>query len=134
MAKVRFDYALVGLAKVDGVVTFDGVEIVSQLDGMGYHKAMKAAANYGVFVKATRALAGHESDTIAEKKELIKEVIDWYMADCPKVERKNAVKVDPFIETCKTIMASDAKPAIKKSTIQAIEVAYGRKFEMPAAE
>jgi len=80
MAKVRFDYSLVGLAKKDGIVTFDSVNIIEKLTP----HALSIAANYGLFVAATRSLAGHEKDSLAEKKELIKGVIDWYLEDCPQ--------------------------------------------------
>jgi len=80
MAKVRFDYSLVGLEKKEGIVTFDNVKVVEKLTP----HALSIAANYGLFVAATRSLAGHEKDSVAEKKELIKGVIDWYLDDCPQ--------------------------------------------------
>jgi len=65
MAKERFDYAQIGLAKVEDVTTFDG----KKADDLNAY-AKSFLVNYGAFVAMSRTLAGHEKDTIAEKREL----------------------------------------------------------------
>lgn len=82
MAKVRFDYSLVGLAKKDGVTTFNGAPVESLPES-----AKTFLVNYGGFVALTRTLAGHEKDTAAEKKAHIQKEWDWLAAGCPKRER-----------------------------------------------
>ena len=89
MAKERYDYSKIGLKKENGNVFFDGVRILPELK----EGAQTVAAEYGIFVMATRVLAGHEKDTDAEKRELVKGVIDWLLADCPKRAKAGRVNV-----------------------------------------
>jgi hypothetical protein len=92
--KTRFDYSLVGLAKVDGVTKFNGMTIheviATNADKVKAAENKKAATdflmNYGLFVVLTRTLAGHEKDSISEKKSLIQKEWDWLKSGCPKRE------------------------------------------------
>lgn len=85
MAKTRFDYSLVGLAKKDGVTTFDGKGIETlNTDANNF------LANYGLFVVLTRTLAGHEKDSINEKKDHIRKEWNWLVAGCPKRTKNTA--------------------------------------------
>jgi len=79
--KVRFDYTTIGLVKADGIVTFDGKGINDIADCKDY------LANYGLFVVLTRSLAGHEKDTLAEKKAIVKDNFQWFLAGMPKREK-----------------------------------------------
>jgi hypothetical protein len=85
------------------------------------------AANYGLFVAATRSLAGHESYSIAQKKALIADVIDWYEKDCPK--RQKAERVDAFTAMCDTIMKSGETEKVKLATIASLEKVTGKTYK-----
>ena len=112
MAKTKFDYTTIGLVKADGVVSFDGKGIDSLPATAKEH-----LLNYGLFVKLTRALAGHENDTIAEKKALVAETWDWLMADCPKITR---TKTDAVTATAKLAANTDKLSAKEKAALQAL--------------
>lgn len=108
MAKVRFDYSLVGLSKKDGVTTFNGTPVESLPES-----AKIFLVNYGGFVALTRTLAGHEKDTVAEKKAHIQKEWDWLAAGCPKRERaiKSAYEraMEQYEITVKSIRDASAK-------------------------
>lgn len=120
MDKKRFDYSQVGLAKVDDVTTFDGKRAEElNLD------ARMFLINYGAFVAMSRTLAGHEKDTIAEKRALVKDYWDWLDAGCPKRERKVS---DAFTTACNKIMASAGDEKDKLAAIKALENAFGKTY------
>ena len=120
MAKKKFDYSLVGLVKKDDVTTFDD-ERVDELNVT----AKAFLVNYGAFVAMSRTLAGHEKDTIEEKRALVKDYWDWLDAGCPKRERKVS---DAFTTACNKIMASEGKEKDKLAAIKALENAFGKTY------
>ena len=120
MAKERFDYAQIGLAKVEDVTTFDG----KKADDLNAY-AKSFLVNYGAFVAMSRTLAGHEKDTIAEKRELVEDYWNWLEAGCPKRERK---VTDAFTTACNKIMASAGKEKDKLAAIKALEIAFGKVY------
>ena len=120
MAKERFDYAQIGLVKKDDVTTFDG----KRADELNV-TAKAFLINYGAFVAMSRTLAGHEKDTIEEKRALVKDYWDWLNAGCPKRERKVS---DAFTTACNKIMASEGKEKDKLAAIKALENAFGKTY------
>jgi len=119
--KKRYDYSKIGLVKKDGNVFFDGERILLGLK----EGAQTVAAEYGIFVMATRVLAGHEKDTDAEKRELVKGVIDWLKADCPKRTKAGRVSIkqatiDMLKEQIKS--ASKAEGKILQSIVDKMEL------------
>ena len=120
MSKERFDYSLIGLVKKDDVTTFDG----KRVDELNVD-AKKFLVNYGAFVAMSRTLAGHEKDTIEEKRALVKDYWDWLEAGCPKRERKVS---DAFMTACNKIMASEGKEKDKLAAIKALENAFGKTY------
>ena len=120
MAKERFDYSLIGLVKKDDVTTFDG----KRADELNV-PAKAFLINYGAFVAMSRTLAGHEKDTIEEKRALVKDYWDWLDAGCPKRERKVS---DAFTTACNKIMASEGKEKDKLAAIKALENAFGKTY------
>ena len=120
MAKERFDYSLIGLVKKDDVTTFDG----KRADELNVDAKM-FLINYGAFVAMSRTLAGHEKDTIEEKRALVKDYWDWLDAGCPKRERKVS---DAFTTACNKIMASEGKEKDKLAAIKALENAFGKTY------
>ncbi len=120
MSKERFDYSLVGLVKKDDVTTFDG----KRADELNVDAKM-FLINYGAFVAMSRTLAGHEKDTIEEKRALVKDYWDWLNAGCPKRERKVS---DAFTTACNKIMASEGKEKDKLAAIKALENAFGKTY------
>lgn len=120
MAKERFDYSLVGLVKKDDVTTFDG----KRADELNVDAKM-FLINYGAFVAMSRTLAGHEKDTIAEKRELVEDYWNWLEAGCPKRERKVS---DAFTTACNKIMASEGSEKDKLAAVKALENAFGRTY------
>ncbi len=120
MAKERFDYSLIGLVKKDDVTTFDG----KRADDLP-EVARTFLANYGMFVALSRTLAGHEKDTIEEKRALVEDYWNWLEAGCPKRERKAS---DAFTTACNKIMASDGKEKDKLAAIKALENAFGKVY------
>ena len=108
MSKERFDYTQLKLAKVDGLVSFNGHK-VDDLPAT----SLKFLANYGAFVNMTRELAGHEKDTLDEKQALLDAQWSWLEAGCPKRERAT---VDIQARTIATMRAAVANgtPAEKK--------------------
>ena len=105
--KVRFDYTTIGLVKKDGIVTFDGKGINDIQDCKDY------LANYGLFVVLTRSLAGHEKDSLAEKKSIVKENFQWFLDKMPKREKTRIDTKTATINLLKVQMES-ANPAEKK--------------------
>jgi hypothetical protein len=120
MSKERFDYSLVGLVKKDDVTTFDG----KRADELNVDAKM-FLINYGAFVAMSRTLAGHEKDTIEEKRALVKDYWDWLDTGCPKRERKVS---DAFTTACNKIMASEGKEKDKLAAIKALENAFGKTY------
>ncbi len=120
MSKERFDYSLVGLVKKDDVTTFDG----KRADELNVD-AKAFLINYGAFVAMSRTLAGHEKDTIAEKRELVADYWNWLEAGCPKRERK---VTDAFTTACNKIMTSEGNEKDKLAAIKALENAFGKTY------
>ncbi|OQB06825.1 MAG: hypothetical protein BWY21_01883 [Parcubacteria group bacterium ADurb.Bin216] len=120
MAKERFDYTQIGLAKVEDVTTFDGKRADElNLDAKAF------LINYGAFVAMSRTLAGHEKDTIAEKRALVEDYWNWLEAGCPKRERKVS---DAFTTACNKIMTSEGNEKDKLAAIKALENAFGKTY------
>jgi len=120
MAKERFDYTQIGLAKVEDVTTFDG----KRADELNLDARM-FLINYGAFVAMSRTLAGHEKDTIAEKRALVEDYWNWLEAGCPKRERKVS---DAFTTACNKIMTSEGNEKDKLAAIKALENAFGKTY------
>ncbi len=118
--KKRFDYSLVNLSKKEDITLFDG----NGIDDLP-EVARTFLANYGMFVALSRTLAGHEKDTIEEKRALVKDYWDWLNAGCPKRERKVS---DAFTTACNKIMASEGKEKDKLAAIKALENAFGKTY------
>lgn len=113
--KKRFDYSLVGLVKTDHVTLFNKEGVVN-LDA----KAQSVCANYGLFVMLTRTLAGHENDTIQEKKDLMTKTWDWLKEGCPKREKVMVSAYDAAVKKAdafRDITLNDPKatPAARKA-------------------
>lgn len=120
MSKERFDYTQIGLAKVEDVTTFDG----KRADELNID-AKAFLINYGAFVAMSRTLAGHEKDTITEKRALVEDYWNWLEAGCPKRERK---VTDAFTTACNKIMASEGNEKDKLAAIKALENAFGKVY------
>jgi hypothetical protein len=120
---MRYDYNKIGLAKTEGTTKFDGMGI----NDLG-NAAIQWIANYGLFVFLTRSLAGHEKMSDADKKDIVAESFQWLLDGMPARERS---KADAFTSACMKVWESDAKKADKLSTIKTLEVAFGKKFELP---
>jgi hypothetical protein len=63
---MRYNYNLIGLSKVDGITLFEG-KGVNELTA----EVNVGLANEGLFTKLTRALAGHEKASDADKKAIV---------------------------------------------------------------
>ena len=76
--KERFDYSTIGLVKKEDKVTFneEGIDVLTS-------EVKDWLANYGTFVYLTRLLAGHEKDTLAEKKAIVQEGWNWLVDGMP---------------------------------------------------
>jgi hypothetical protein len=123
----RYDWAKIGLVKKLHVTTFEGkgIEDFDEVVKIGL-------ANEAFFTKLTRACAGHENDTDAEKKVIVKGVYDMLLSGKLTTGKKAGfVKVDPFTDACNRIWASDEKEKVKLATIKALETAYGKTFDPP---
>ena len=120
MSKERFDYSLVGLVKKDGVTTFGG----QKAEDLNLN-AQAFLINYGAFVAMSRTLAGHEKDTVEEKRELLSDYWNWLEEGCPKRERKVS---DAFTTACNKIMASEGNKKDKLAAIKALENAFGKTY------
>lgn len=121
--KKRFDYGQIGLVKKNDEVLYEGISV----DDLPTN-SKSWLSHYGAFVFLTRSLAGHEKDSLADKKAIVAEQFQWLVDGMPEKTRKNAVKVDAFVDACRKVMASDAPASTKAKTIEALEAAYGREF------
>lgn len=116
--KIRFDYSKIGLTKVDGITLFDGKGIVNLAK-----EVIDYLANYGLFVILTRALAGHEKDTDAEKKSIVSASFQWLLDGCPKRTKTHIDAKTATINVLKVQMetASKAEKAILAGIIAKME-------------
>jgi hypothetical protein len=80
--KKRFDYTTLGLIKKDDITTFNEQGINDIPECRDY------LANYGLFVIMTRSLAGHEKDSLVEKKAILTETFKWFTDKMPKRVKK----------------------------------------------
>jgi hypothetical protein len=115
--KVRFDYTTIGLIKKDGIVTFEGKGINDITTCKDY------LANYGLFVVLTRSLAGHENDSLAEKKAIVADTFKWFTDGMPKREKSRIDTKTATINLLKAQMetASKAEKAVLASIITKME-------------
>lgn len=113
MNKTRFDYTQLKLAKVDGLVSFNGHK-VDDLPAT----SLKFLANYGAFVNMTRELAGHEKDTLDEKQALLDAQWAWFEAGCPKRERATIDPKAKAIQVMRDAVANGTKQ--EKAMVEAI--------------
>lgn len=105
MDKKRYDYTIIGLVKTEGHVSFDNVSVDTLPDN-----AKQVLMHYGAFVMLTRTLAGHEKDTDAEKKSLVKDTWDWLLAGCPKRIKSGFDGKAKAIAILEAQMATASKP------------------------
>lgn len=113
MSKERFDYTQLKLAKIEGIVSFNG----NKVDDLPA-TSLKFLANYGAFVNMTRELAGHEKDTLDEKQTILDAQWAWLEAGCPKRTR---ISIDPkakAIQVMRDAVANGTKQ--EKAMVEAI--------------
>jgi hypothetical protein len=126
MAKARFDYASIGLTKLEGVTLFNGEGITAM------NEDIKAKlADYGLFVKLTRALAGHEKDSNEEKKAILTEMFNMLKDGKMTTGKRTRTTADPFKVACDKVWLSDAAEKIRRSTIKGLENAFNKTYDFP---
>ncbi|MFZ3129589.1 MAG: hypothetical protein WA125_00415 [Desulfosporosinus sp.] len=108
--KTRFDYSLINLIKKDDVTTFNGMGITNLTQ-----PCRDYLANYGLFVVLTRTLAGHESDSIAEKKALVADAFKWFTDEMPKREKKTLTAEEKAAKAKEAAIAT-MRAAVEKGT------------------
>jgi hypothetical protein len=113
--KTRFDYSLISLTKKDDVTLFNGMSIMNLTQ-----PCRDYLANYGLFVVLTRTLAGHEQDSLVEKKALVADAFQWFIDEMPKREKKTMTTEEKAAKAKADAIATmraavkDGSPAEKK--------------------
>jgi hypothetical protein len=119
ISEINKKYGSAGLLKVGEITTVNG-EGIDDLPS----ESRKYLANYGLFVLISR-LTANEKDT-KKWPDLFADKWVWLMEGMPKVDR---TRLDAFTSACKKVMESDADEKLKKQTISALEVAFGKTYE-----
>lgn len=119
----RFDYTTLGLVKKDDVVTFNGNGIMD-LD----QKIRDGLSNYGLFVKMTRALAGHEKDSEVEKKAILTSMWDLLKSGKMTSGKKTGLSAEAILDRAtKDVKLTPAESRLMASIKAKVAAANAKK-------